>query len=883
MKKTTHVLFFSLCFLLSFSSFAATVKGILIDEETSETLIGASILIQGTTMGTVTGIDGSFVLTDVPTGKNVLVFHYMGYQDKEQAISINSADQVLELGKISLASDAVGLNEVRVIASVAVDRKTPIAVSNIKPEQIVQKLGTQEFPEILKSTPGVYATKRGGGFGDADVRIRGFASSNVAVLINGMPVNGMEDDKVYWSNWAGLADVSQTMQVQRGVGASKIAVPSVGGTINVLTKTTDAKQGGNVFYSHGNDGYHKYGATFSTGLSENNWAVTLNMSRTTGNGYVQGTPFESYSYFFNISKKINDKHSLAFTLFGAPQEHAKRYTQQSLSILSEKEDGHRFNSDWGYRNGQFYSNSTNFYHKPVAMLNHYWSINSSTFLSTSVYGSYGIGGGGYVTTNGVSLSYNTEGHIDWDQVVEDNKAYAAQGQGGGIYFQNSFNNHAWYGALSTLKKELGYWNFLAGVDLRYYYGEHWQQADDLFEADYIIDQRNVDAIYSYGKAIKQGQTLYYDNDGEVMWGGLFGQAEYSNDQLSAFGSITLSNRSYRRYDFMQYFTEEDKEAIANDLGVQREWESRLSTYMSKHGYESILESEAYLVDQVTDWQNFFAYSAKAGANYNLDDHHNVFVNGGYMTRQPIFSSVFQSYKNVINKEAVNEKVLSAEIGYGYRSSVFSGNVNLYYTKWKDKTRTGNIQSDEDPDVRYFYNIQGINARHMGLEFDGIYKPTDKIDITAMVSLGDWIWANNVDTVEVFDGQNLVGRVNKMYLKGVHVADAAQTTAALGFNFELLPGLKVGIDMNYYDRLYADFEINSRTTPEGEGIDAERIPAYMLFDANLYYKFKLGDLDASLYSNMHNIMNTIYIADATEGNGYYFGYGRTWSVGMKVRF
>ena len=90
----------------------------------------------------------------------------------------------------------------------------------------------------------MYATKSCGCFGDARITIRGFAQENIAVLINGVPVNDMENGKVYWSNWAGLSDVTTAMQVQRGLGSSKLAISSVGGTINIITKTTDLEEGG---------------------------------------------------------------------------------------------------------------------------------------------------------------------------------------------------------------------------------------------------------------------------------------------------------------------------------------------------------------------------------------------------------------------------------------------------------------------------------------------------------------------------------------------------------------------------------------------------------------------------------------------------------------
>ncbi|MDA3929114.1 MAG: carboxypeptidase-like regulatory domain-containing protein [Prolixibacteraceae bacterium] len=881
MKITFTFLFI---FLLTFTTFAQySVKGVVVDKDSKESLIGATVVLKGTTKGTVTNIDGSFLLSKLPIGNQTLLVSYIGYDPKEIEVANDGSQSTVSIPTIELKSNAIGLNEIRVLANIAIDRQTPIAVTNIKPMQIEEKLGTQEFPEILKSSPGVYATKRGGGFGDAEVRIRGFGSNNVAVLINGMPVNGMEDDKVYWSNWAGLSDVTRTMQVQRGIGASKIAVPSVGGTINVITKTTDAKSGGSVFYNTGNGNYQKMGVTLSTGLTEKNWALSMSFSKTTGNGYVDGTGFEGYSYFLNVAKRLNDKHQLSLTVFGAPQEHNKRYGYMSLSDLDKY--GVKYNSSWGYLNGQVYSNSTNFYNKPVAILNHYFDINESTYLSSSIYASYGVGGGGYTTENDVTLKYNESGQIEWDQAVADNKEFAAKGAGGGMYFQNSYNNHSWFGALSTLKKTIGSFDYLAGMDLRYYYGEHWQQADDLFGADFIIDKRNRDAVNLYNGVARKGDVIYYDNDGEVMWEGVFVQAEYSQDKLTAFASATLSNRSYRRIDFGQYFSDEVKAQIDSDPDYAKSMEDKLQGYMSSHDYNTIQESEAYTVDQVSVWRNFFAFSGKAGANYNIDSHHNIFVNGGYMERQPIFSTVFQNYKNLINPSAVNEKVTSTEIGYGFRSQYFTANANAYFTLWNDKTTTGNVVdiTSDLPDARLFFNIEGVNARHMGLEFDFVAEPIEKLEINGMISLGDWVWNNNVDTVEIFKDQVLVDTYDALYLKGVHVADAAQTSASIGVNYEILPGLKLGTDLMYFDRLFADFNLDTRTKPENEGLDAERIPAFFLMDMNMYYRFKIADLDASLSANMNNVLNTVYIADAVEGKGYYYGYGRTMSMGLKVRF
>ena len=84
--------------------------------------------------------------------------------------------------------------------------------------------------------------KQGGGYGDSRINLRGFDQRNTSILINGQPVNDMESGWVYWSNWQGLTDVASGIQIQRGLGASRLAVPSVGGTISIFTKAADKKK-----------------------------------------------------------------------------------------------------------------------------------------------------------------------------------------------------------------------------------------------------------------------------------------------------------------------------------------------------------------------------------------------------------------------------------------------------------------------------------------------------------------------------------------------------------------------------------------------------------------------------------------------------------------
>ncbi|GAA0892512.1 TonB-dependent receptor [Fulvivirga kasyanovii] len=843
--------------MVSFSAIAqtGTVSGKVLDEDNGEPLIGANVRVKGTTKGSVADVGGNFKIGDVAVGSQTIVVSFIGFGEKEVEVTVNEG-QNTDIGTVQMKSSAIGLSEVQVIASVAVDRKTPVAVSTIKESFIAEKASNQEFPELLKSTPGVYATKTGGGYGDSRINVRGFNSVNVAVLINGVPVNDMENGRVYWSNWAGLTDVTRSMQVQRGLGASKVAVPSIGGTINILTHTTDAEKGGYVFAGVGNNNYKKAAFSLSSGLTEKNWAVSVAAAKITGDGWAEGLEFEGYNYFFNVSKIINDEHTLSLTGFGAPQRHGQRQNMQSIETFRNAPQGIKYNADWGILNGEVVHVEDNFYHKPQFSLNHYWTINETSELSTALYASYGTGGGGGYQNVDISIGDFRTGNeyspYDLDAVVDQNVASA---DGHALSFlRASRNDHKWYGALSTYTKEVNSnLDILAGLDLRYYKGIHFTEVVDLLGADYVLD--DSDANQPVRRA-GVGDKINYYNDGIVLWEGGFLQAEYTSGALTAFASLAASNTSYKRID---YFLYEDDDPL-----------------------------------QETDFQNFFGYQVKGGANYNLTRNHNVFANLGYFEKAPDFDAVYQNNQNIVNEDAENQKILSFELGYGYRSTQLNANVNFYRTNWKDRTFTQRFPGSDNQ--FFFANILGVNALHQGVELDFLYKPTTNLTFNGMLSVGDWVWQNNVDGVNIFDeNQDIVGSISTLYIEDLKVGDAAQTTAAFGIDYKVIDNFKLGMTYNYYANLYASYDPTDRTDETVVGKQAWEVPDYSLVDVNAAVDFNIGNLKAVLYANVNNLFDVEYISDAQDGDydgdgigdaagaRVFYGFGRTWTTGLKIKF
>ena len=756
------------------------------------------------------------------------------------------------------------------VADIAKDRKTPVAVSTIKEAVIVEKLGNQEFPEVLNTTPSVYATKAGGGFGDSRITVRGFDQRNTAVMINGVPVNDMENGAVYWSNWAGLSDVTSAMQVQRGLGSSKLAIASVGGTINILTKSADKKREGNVMFGLGNAGYNKLLFSYNTGKGTTGWSSSFLMSRTAGSMYADGTEFEGYNYYWALGYQ-KGKHDFQFTITGAPQWHNQRSFSPTINnYLKYGKDGEpnrKYNENWGYLNGEEYSYTRNYYHKPVMSLNWDYKITDATKLSTVVYASFGRGGGtGTVGSTSAIEAYRlADGSINFDRIYQFNKA----NNSAALARRSSINSHNWIGAISSLNHKLNdNLNFTVGVDGRYYKGLHYRVMSDFLGATSYKDNTDInnpnriitdayDASPNWNPfGGKTDETkIMYNNDGIVNWLGGFGQLEYSIGGLSAFVQGSISNQGFQRVDYFLNTPANQKTEMVNKLG----------------------------------------YNVKVGANYNINSHHNVFVNGGYYERQPFFGAVFLNQRNDINPNLENEKVSSVEVGYGFRSSIFNANVNLYNTVWDDIFKR---VSYRPASLTYYANVLGLKEVHRGVEVDFNVKPTEWITVNGMFSAGDWFYDSDVDATFIDDATNQIVGEGKLLIKDLKVGDAAQLTWALGADVKATENLKFDATYRYADNLYSGFDPGNnynKNTP------AVKLPSFGLLDLGLTLSTKTNvGKSLSFRLNVNNVLDETYIsdmrtntaADANEANNWnglnkknqvYFGFGRTWNASISYKF
>ena len=891
--------------LTTLTSFGQTT-GKVVEVGTNEPLPGAAIVVKGTTIGAISDFEGNFTV-DAAEGSEIVI-SFLGYENLVGTLT-NGTTYTLISSRNTL-SEVVVTSGVIDIAKV---RETPVAVSTIRPSEISLKTGNQEFPEIMNRTPGVYATKQGGGYGDSRINLRGFDQSNTSILINGQPVNDMESGWVYWSNWQGLTDVASGIQIQRGLGATRLAVPSVGGTISVFTKAADKKKGTSLTQSFGNNGYSKTTAVYNSGKSEDGWATSILLSKWQGDGYIYGTAGEGYNYFTSVGYAPEDSdHSLNFTFLGAGQWHHQRTSWVSIrdyQNFGEEGIDRRWNSDAGFRGGEEFNMRRNFYNKPLATINWDWEISDNLKLNTSLYGSAGRGGGTGPRGNNFRSSVadyspyqkdltehylengrgarDANGFVDFDAIVANNIATTngytgdISGFAGQLIGSNGFrdsnvnrsvlvrrasmNSHDWVGGISNLEGQFGKFKTSIGVDLRSYKGYHYRVMNDLMGLDgyYSTGNKNsagtiinttVAATPFTGTGL-DGPKIDYFNNGIVGWQGVNGLVEYNDDKkLTAVLQGGYSNQSFQREDFFDVPSEPISQ-IANRGG----------------GY------------------------VKGGANYNIDEKSNVFFNTGFISRQPQFNAIFPNYINTINDDIDNEEITSFELGYGYFGDNLTLNVNAYSTSWGNRFITRSLFNGQgDLGTAQF---RDIDVNHKGIEIEATYRPTSRLKLEGMASIGDWRYTKDF-TSTLFDANQQEIGTGTLYLKDAKVGDAAQLTANLNAEYRIG---KFNIDLGgrYVDGLYADYSIVDEvfTTPDNAG--ALKLPSYFLADAGVTTRFKLFDNNVTFRVNINNLFDATYIAESETNihadansttwngidtrNSVWFGFGRTWNASLKYNF
>ena len=831
--------------------------------------------VTGAQYGGLTSENGRYNIVGVPVGSYEVSVHLIGFTTESRQVTLDAgATAMLDF---SLTPTALALGGIEVLAERAEERRTPVAFTDVTKTEIQNQLGSRDLPLVLNVTPSVYSTAQGGGAGDARVNVRGFSQRHTAVMINGVPVNDMENGWVYWSNWDGVGDAATSVQLQRGLSAINLATPSIGGTLNVITDPSAQNPGYTLKQEFGSGNFLKTTMTASTGPI-GDFAMTLSGVRKTGDGIIDGTWTDAWAYYLASQYKFSESNVLELYAVGAPQRHgqnlyklniatlnrdfaaslsdydpagldyfgteAGRYWSPNLGGVDPSYDGRQYNSTGpgagvsSRFNRNFLNERENYFHKPQVNLNWYSYLGDGLTANTVAYYSGGNGGG---TGTYGSLRWNyTYGQRfpDWDATIARNGGTDDGGSFG--ILRNSVNNQDTWGAISKLQKDFGN-DVVAeiGVDWRTATIQHYREVRDLLGGSFYNDCfRGCSSDFWSDEQgdRKLGEKIHYHNENDVNWIGAHLQAEKSSLAGSYYGMVGVSRISY---DFIDFFTRGQS-----------------------GGYHQLSSG------------NHSGYQVKGGAMRNLDLEWSVYANAGLVSKVPIFDGVIDDVSGQLIDNPKNETFTSFEAGTRFRSlnRQFSFDANVYFTQWNDRSERRFARDFFGEGEDAIIALLGIDARHMGVEFEAAYQPADYMRFDGALSWGDWKYTDDVEGSYRAEDRASETLDYTFYIKDLYVGDAPQMQVAYAVSLFPTGGLYLQLVGKSFGKHYANYNPVDRETDADAGVQSWRPPGYTVFDLHASYRLS-EDLAAPFGGNVQlflhgfNIMDAIYIQDATDNSQY----------------
>jgi len=891
MKKIVLFIILTVLLILPLYAQVGKIAGRVTIEKSGQPLANAAVILVGAEQGTYTKDNGTFTLTDVPVGMIEVQVRYMGYGTKTLEAEVKENETTII--NVKLVVESIGIEGIKIVSERAKERQTPVAFTDMDKEEMQSQLGSRDIPLALVTTPSVYATDSGGGAGDARVNVRGFDQKNVAVMINGVPVNDMENGWVYWSNWDGVGDATSSIQMQRGLSAVNLATPSIGGTMNIITDPTGMK--GGVIYKQeiGAAGFLKSTLNAGSGLIDNKFAFSFTGVKKTGEGIVDRNWTDAWAYYLSTGWNINSNNKLELYAVGAPQRHGQNLYKQNIAVYDPDyaadlddydplafddfaEGGRDFSQNWGsvsssYKGKQwwdgelhnrfapeFINERENYFHKPLINLNWYTKLSEKLNLYSIAYYSGGKGGG-TGTYGSIEWDYSTPTRTpDWDATIAENDTSSTGSTG---ILRNSVNNQWTIGAISKAYYTISD-NFTTsiGIDWRTAEIDHFREVRDLLGGDYYYYTGNDFDTTEEDFQKGLGDKIAYNFTNTVGWMGGHLQGEYTKDAITAY---LMGGLSTIKYSYVNHFADDGE------------------------GDELTAE---------TDWIQGF--QVKGGSSFRVNENIDVFGNAGYVSKVPIFDDVIDDYNGTQAADPKNEQFTAVEAGLNFKvlDGKLATKTNFYFTNWKDKSKSIGVTNEDGTEGIVF--ITGMDSRHMGIELETSFRPIYIVQFDLAASIGNW--ENTNDVSATYDDFSSAGNIDTLnvYVEGLKVGDAPQTQLSFGTSFMPLDGFKAQLVVQHYRDHYAAWDVFGRTDPD-DTTQSWKVPDYTKLNLHLNYLIPVNveGVNVSVFAHLFNVLDAVFVQDAVDNSRYngfdgdhdaddaevFFGAPRTFNAGITIAF
>ena len=678
--------------------------------------------------------------------------------------------------------------------------------------------GTQNVT-VISSNRSVYANEVGYRFSAARFKYRAFGPKYDDIYINGNPSNDVERGEFRYSFVGGLNNQTRSQETALPFEDNNFSMSGMSGSSNYNFRPSSFATGQRASIAGATRNYNtRLMYTYNTGVQENGWAFSGSLTYRWGQGlgYIEGTSYNSLSYFLGAEKILNSQHSLSLVTWGNPTERGTQAasTDEMYWIANNR----LYNSLWGYQDGKKRNSRIVKDFQPAALFTWDWKIDRQTKLVTTLLGRYSMYSNSRLDYNNStnpspdyysnmpSYFYDVYAPFDgdrsdqalanwqsaydylsaakenrqvpWDKLYYANKMAELQGSSAMYYVQRYHDDQLSLSLASYLDKQLTKksW-FHGGIHLSTNKGMHYETMDDLLGATSFTNTNSY-VVKNYGKDAKETQYDLNHPNREVKEGDRFGY-DYNIfvNKAQLWGGYTLDLG--RAHFFVN--------GRVAGTTIQREGKMR----------NGLAPDNSYGKSKTA---KFLDGGAKASLHYNVGRGHAFLIGAGYELKTPAPRTAFQAAQvnNDFVKDLKNEKVLSAEIGYQLKTSRLKGNVNFYYSHLGDVTEQSMYYMDDKHSFTYV-SLSGIEKEFYGVELGLNYKVNDELNVKALGTISDAKYVNNADVAYMLseDGRTYYDKVHN---EGMREGCTPLSAFSLDLSYHA-NGWYIDLIGNYFDRIY----------------------------------------------------------------------------------
>ncbi len=696
---------------------------------------------------------------------------------------------------------------------------------------------TTDVSGFLQSSRDVFSSIAAYNLSNRRFRIRSFDSKYTDVMINGILMNDPETGRPYYSNWGGLNDVMRLTTITMNTGMAEVGFGGMGGLTAITTRASLYRKQVSVGYANSNRSYNnRLMVTASTGMMDDGWAFTVSASRRWSlKGYQDGTWYDAYSYFLTGEKKINDRHSLGFTILGAPSSRAggSPVVQECYDLL----DDNYYNPNWGWQtdtDGSRFKRAARVsnYHQPMFQLQHYFKINDKMQLNTTAY--YWMGRSGSTS-------------LEWNEGPDPRPDYYRNLPSYYLYkLESGADGYTWDGYEAYLNEWVNNsdlhqinWDELYAANSRHLMTVH--DANGMtgntvtgLASKYIVEERRQDknmggiaTSFKYdvnprlhinaGLMGNISKTNYYKLIADLLGGDYYLDIDkYADGEtfiVSDAQQTNLRNKNHiaRKGDVFGY----DYVANVNKINLWAQANyivSRFDAYLAAQGdFVNMYRKGNYenghfqgdLSYGDSEKLNFLTFGVKSGTHYAIDGRNYLFANIAYRHQAPDFRSAFVSPKvrNTVVDNLTTEKLFTVDGGYELRAPNVKARVSYYLVNSSDMNWNRSFYYEEKG-VFVNYLMNDIKKLAHGVEVGADLKMTPTLTAQFAGSIGEEFYTNN-PRVNVYEDNNAepIYQNEKVYLKNYYVGEMPQTVGSLGLKYNAPKNWWISLNGNYFGRYY----------------------------------------------------------------------------------